>query len=334
MNANHRDILDRGLAAWNEWRQSNPGIKPVLAGLDLSDRDLSGVNFSETDLSETDLCQSDLSNANLKLADFRGADLSGSNLTNSDLYKCDFRGAFLTESNFLGAYAGAVDFRGADLRGVNFEGANLTEANLAEANLMGARLIHADLARCCLVCADLRHAEFAGANLVETQYGNSKTMRGKYFGISGLESASGNALFVRNARDQDYLDTMEQAIAKMPPGLGKFLKSQFFRAWGLIDYGRSLITPLVYASAFVVLFGIIYGLDMVLSWGLVDFAGTSRSLITPFYFSVVTYTTLGFGDVTPIHWIGELLVIVEVILGYTTLGLILSILANKVARRS
>ena len=159
-------------------------------------------------------------------------------------------------------------------------------------------------------------------------------MRGKFFGISGLESTAGNALFVRDARDQDYLDTMERAIAELPPGAGKFFKTRFFRAWGLIDYGRSLITPLIYASALVLMFGIIFGLDMVLGWGLVDFEGTSRSWITPLYFSVVTYTTLGFGDVTPVHWIGELLVIVEVILGYTTLGLILSILANKVARRS
>jgi uncharacterized protein YjbI with pentapeptide repeats len=334
MNANHREVFDRGVKAWNEWRKSNPGVKPVLAGCDFSESDLSGFNFSEVDLSEADLCQSDLSNCNLKLAKLRGADLSGSNLTNSDLYKCNFREAFLTESNFTGAYAGAVDFRNADLRGVIFERTNLTEADLANANLMGTRFSNANLTRCKLVHADLRHADFTGANLVETKYGTTKTMRGKYFGISGLESTAGNALFVRDARDQDYLDTMERTISDLPKGPGKFLKSGFFRAWGLIDYGRSLIAPLTYASGFVLVFAVVFGLDMVLGWGLVDFEGTSHSLITPLYFSVVTYTTLGFGDVTPIHWIGELLVIVEVILGYTTLGLILSILANKVARRS
>ena len=55
---------------------------------------------------------------------------------------------------------------------------------------------------------------------------------------------------------------------------------------------------------------------------------------TPFYYSIVTYTTLGFGDVTPKTGLGQSFVVFEVILGYVTLGLLVSILANKVARRA
>ena len=54
---------------------------------------------------------------------------------------------------------------------------------------------------------------------------------------------------------------------------------------------------------------------------------------TPFYYSIVTYTTLGFGDVIPCTKIGQIIVVAEVIFGYLTLGLRVSILANKVARR-
>ena len=46
------------------------------------------------------------------------------------------------------------------------------------------------------------------------------------------------------------------------------------------------------------------------------------------------YTTLGFGDVTANTWLGEIIIISEVIIGYFTLGLLLSILANTIARRS
>jgi hypothetical protein len=49
---------------------------------------------------------------------------------------------------------------------------------------------------------------------------------------------------------------------------------------------------------------------------------------------LVTYTTLGYGDVTANSLIGEMLVISEVVVGYFTLGLLLSILANTIARRS
>ena len=59
-----------------------------------------------------------------------------------------------------------------------------------------------------------------------------------------------------------------------------------------------------------------------------------RSAFTPFYFSIVTFTTLGFGDVTPRTLLGELLVTAEVILGYFNLGLILAVLANRVTRRA
>ena len=53
-----------------------------------------------------------------------------------------------------------------------------------------------------------------------------------------------------------------------------------------------------------------------------------------FYYSVVTFTTLGFGDIVPkCGWL-QLWVMLEVILGYIMLGGLISILATKLARRS
>jgi len=56
--------------------------------------------------------------------------------------------------------------------------------------------------------------------------------------------------------------------------------------------------------------------------------------ITFLYFSVVTFTTLGFGDITPFNHAAEVWVMAEVILGYVMLGGLISIFANKLARRS
>lgn len=55
---------------------------------------------------------------------------------------------------------------------------------------------------------------------------------------------------------------------------------------------------------------------------------------TPYYFSIVTFTTLGFGDITPMNKAGEIWLAIEVILGYIMLGGLISIFANKLARRS
>lgn len=59
-----------------------------------------------------------------------------------------------------------------------------------------------------------------------------------------------------------------------------------------------------------------------------------ESWFSPYYFSIVTFTTLGFGDVTPLNMAGEFWVTAEVILGYVMLGGLISIFANKLARRS
>ena len=55
---------------------------------------------------------------------------------------------------------------------------------------------------------------------------------------------------------------------------------------------------------------------------------------TPYYFSIVTFTTLGFGDIKPKNLAGEIWLTIEVILGYFFLGGLVAILATKLARRS
>ena len=52
------------------------------------------------------------------------------------------------------------------------------------------------------------------------------------------------------------------------------------------------------------------------------------------YYSVVTLTTLGYGDAVPASLPAQVLAMSEAILGYVGLGDMLSILANKMARRA
>ncbi len=60
------------------------------------------------------------------------------------------------------------------------------------------------------------------------------------------------------------------------------------------------------------------------------------NLITPFYYSIVTFSTLGFGDISPklSSYGGQLIVMFEVLIGYLSLGGLISIFANKLARRA
>jgi len=62
--------------------------------------------------------------------------------------------------------------------------------------------------------------------------------------------------------------------------------------------------------------------------------GPHPTSLSNLYLSVVTLTTLGFGDVIPETVWGQVVVMIEVITGYIMLGGLLSILSNKMARRA
>jgi len=55
---------------------------------------------------------------------------------------------------------------------------------------------------------------------------------------------------------------------------------------------------------------------------------------SPIYFSFVTLTTLGYGDVLPAPLTAQIFVTLQAITGYMGLGGLLSILGNKMARRA
>lgn len=329
-----QEILDRGVDAWNEWRASNPTIRPSLLGADLVDRDLSGANFGDTDLSGADLDGATLTSANLKMASLSGADLAGADLSGADLYKADMTGVFGVGANLARAYLAECCLTDADLRGANLEAANLTHADVSHANLVGVDLAEADMSGADIRGTDISQANIAGAGLHGLRYGSFMSMKGHYFALRGLDSCYGNALFTRDAQDQDYLDSLKRSIDETPSPLWRKVKQLAFRSWSIIDFGRSLGKPAAYALMLAMTFGALYSLDRFYGWGMVDYSQSADTALSPFYYSVVTYTTLGFGDITPLNWIGEVVVVAEVIMGYTTLGLLLSILANRIARQS
>jgi uncharacterized protein YjbI with pentapeptide repeats len=328
------EIAGRGADAWNDWRREHPGARPEFADEDLSEMKLAGINLAESDLSGADLFESDLSKANLKMARLPGSDLSGANLAGAELYKAD-----LTEASLIGADLEKVYFAearlvGADLRGANLRNANLSGADLSGANLGEADLTGANLQRTTIEGANLRNANLEEADVSGMDYGSFRSMRGRYYGIRGLGSCFGSALFVRDAKDQDYLDTLKNSIEETTSPRLKRWKRFWFAAWGVIDYGRSITRVFAFAFVMAMTFGVIFSLDKNLGWGLLEYPTSAESVLSPFYHSVVTYTKLGFGYMKPTHWIGEIILVCEGILGYITLGLLLSILANRVARRS
>ena len=69
------------------------------------------------------------------------------------------------------------------------------------------------------------------------------------------------------------------------------------------------------------------------SFAAVDF-GDYPTWLSPFYYSLVTLTSLGYGDVVPMSVPAQMLAMAEVAVGYPMLGGMLSIFSNKMARRA
>ena len=223
-------------------------------------------------------------------------------LSESDLQEFDFKGYNLFSANLYHCNFFRADFEGCDLRG-----AEVTGSNLRFASICGANLGRSSITDCAVD---------------GIQY-DPKAMRGLFRGIRGAESVYGDALFKRAVADQDFLDTLEFHWSRS-------WRRMLFWAWGTIDYGRSL-SRVGGIATFLILF---YGLMFRIWPQLLDYGGRYPTAFTPFYFSIVTYTTLGFGDIKPNSMTAEIIVSSEVIIGYMTLGLMLSVLANKLARRS
>ena len=66
----------------------------------------------------------------------------------------------------------------------------------------------------------------------------------------------------------------------------------------------------------------------------IDYGAHEPSWFNPIYFSVVTLTTLGYGDITPRGPLAQMVVLLEVVTGYIMLGGLLSVFSNKISRRA
>lgn len=325
------------VAGGDDWRRILSTVEDtpdLLTHGEFVEVDLSHRDLAELDLSHSDFFKASLQSANLKKSILRGAEITHAQMQNAALYKADLRDAILQETDLEGADLSAADCRGADFRGVNLRRANLSGADLRGADLSHSDLSGADLSRADVTGAKFHFSQVTDANVTHIRYGTYRDMVGLYYGVRGVDQTFGNALFVRDAKDQDYIDSLHQAILDKPTGLIRSLDLFLFRSWRLIDHGRSLMKVSYYAFLIATFYGLIYLMDMTYGWGIMDYSNSAQTWFTPFYYSVVTYTTLGYGDVTANSLFGEVLVISEVIVGYFTLGLLLAILANTIARRS
>lgn len=97
------------------------------------------------------------------------------------------------------------------------------------------------------------------------------------------------------------------------------LKNFFGRTRSVKYLGDFIIFIMVFYALLVIIFSILYFLIARAE------LGNSADYNQWFYFSIVTLTTVGFGDITPINDIMRLLASVEAFIGYISPSIIISV---------
>ncbi|MGA8830275.1 MAG: pentapeptide repeat-containing protein [Desulfomonilaceae bacterium] len=297
--------LLEGVEAWNKWREANPKIIANLQYFDVHSEDVHKSCLQQQDKKGrlfVNLSRANLQNADFWEANFEGAKLWDTKLNDSVLFKANFQGADLGFANLQNAKLQCANFQGADLMNANFEGANLQFANLEDAKLERVNLEQ----------ADVTGVVFSHCSLQRN-----------YRGIR-VTTSYGSQMFKSFAQDQDYIEEFRAS--------GGMRGILFWLWWIFADCGRSFVRWGLWSLAFVALFGVIF-YWMGDCHFIIDHLQSNR-LFSMIYYSVVTFTTLGFGDIKPASTEAATAVMVEVILGYLMLGGLVSIAANKLARRS
>ena len=130
-------------------------------------------------------------------------------------------------------------------------------------------------------------------------------------------------MFKSHAMDQDYIEEFRNKSR-----WNMFL----YRLWLISsDCGRSMWLWAGWSAVLLAVFALVYYL-----LGPMPFACPENTWdwSAPIYFSFVIFTTLGFGDINPLTPTARFWVMAEVTIVYIMLGGLISILANKLARRA
>ena len=317
-----------------------------LSGVKFTDADLSGLNLDGCNFSGCEMSRCNLSEARCPSANFDGATLYEARLDRAEFLGSTFRKANLTECSAIKTGFGMTDLTESNFFKANLEDATLVDAELRLADFRAAkmtrcRLLEADLEQTDLMQADLKEADLCETNLDGANFRHT-SLRGAHLrDARGYTKADWIGADIRNIDftgayllrqhiiDENFLYEFRRQ--------SKLTKYVYYVWKWTSDCGRSLTRWGLFLLLNVVFFALIYwGLDQALPEGashLKNIDNLEGGFIRYLYYSVVTFTTLGYGDVSPTTSIGQGVLIVHITIGYLGLGALLSILATKFASR-
>ncbi|UCC92871.1 MAG: pentapeptide repeat-containing protein [Thermoplasmata archaeon] len=233
-----------------------------------------------------------------------------------------FDGSVIESGTFEDAELRHVTFRSVDMANVFTTGASLEEAYMSQAQWgtpvrgpLGKKLVvreetmaNEEGTREALIRAEAAHRNLKESYKNEGDYGTA----GEFF-----------------IREMD----IRARVALMDREYGYWVMSKLIS--GLCGYGERPTRVIFWWFAFTFTFAIIYFTGQLIQYSdgvtEIDF-GTLSGFLTCFYFSVVTFTTLGFGDISPVTDLGRGVASVEAFTGAFMIALFVLVFGRKMIR--
>ncbi|WP_135851621.1 pentapeptide repeat-containing protein [Halorussus salinus] len=335
-----------------------------MTGVSFEDAEFHKPIFSEAKLQSTNL-----SDVRLGASNFTNASLKDANLSGCFLKSTTMNGTTLTGANLSDANCEEGNFKNAELQNSRLEETNLSEANLNGANLEGAFLLRTDLRGAELTNTKIFESVFENIITdSKTKFGEyvpyeeegeyNKAVR-VYRRLSDLKKENGD---VKNS--QRYYIRHKESRRKLAKK--KFAETSFLKSvsqdWGIhwtklllssiqkigsrwvMKHGESPWRVIGTSLTIIVLCSFIYpfigGIRPAISSAdphylpidipFVDIPEGLQNASVYAYFSLVTFTTLGYGDLQPAGFVSRTLAGLEAFVG----GLLMALLVFVLGRRT
>ena len=359
------DFRDHGLEGYAELSKEEKDLKREIAidlrGADCRYAHFDGAKCENAQFDGADCMEAHFDGADCRYAHFDGAVCDGARFDGADCGNANFNGADCEYATFDSAFCAGAHFDGADCEYATFDGTYCFYAHFDGAYCRYARFdsseclqAHFDGA-CCYNAyfdgANCYGAHFYGANFKSASFGTKERVLengdierkackldsatwNKKSSFIGVDTSnvdwSKNPRMKRFIEQQQYVHAAKEGIDEV------FGKKKITKpiGWGikklisLIDYLSDPLNWFMYAIMAILFFATVHSF----CFGAIKFAN-DVNWFTPIYYSVVTFSTLGFGDIAPLTWYSQLCAVVEVITGYVFLGGLVTFLANWLGRR-
>ncbi|HKI98109.1 MAG TPA: pentapeptide repeat-containing protein [bacterium] len=304
---------EAGLCFWHDptCSKGDPQVQPRLEALAREGRSLEGYALRGADLHGAELTFGDTS----RRVNLSHADLSRASLRDAHMFNVDLRGANLMK---------------AQLNGANLNNARLEDANLLGAELDGTRLERVDWGRHLHQETQARQAHRAGQDaLAMTLYGEAEEV---YRVLTQVTERIGH--FSRAGHFYHKEKVMRRM--QMRPWSREWAWSKLVDL--LCGYGEETDRVIGFSLLVMLFCAMLYFLLGVRGpegpLTLNPAAGLARNLFMfgdCVYYSVITFTTVGYGDIIPVG-LTRVVAMLEAFTGAFSLSLFVVVFVRKMMR--